>query len=105
MPKIMPTHRPFAGADDDLGIASWCGTQLEATPPAQPVPVTAVDALRLDQEPKAGPGEVAHRLHGKGFSCGDDEDSGHVAGAVAEPSPGLAVSGVLEGAPIIRHSA
>ena len=78
---------------------------LPATPPAQPVPVTAVDALRVDQEPKAGPGQATYRRHGEGFSCGNDEDSGHIVGAVAEPSPGLAVTGVLESAPIVRHSA
>ena len=56
---------------------------LPASSPTQPVPVTAVDALHVDQEPEAGPGEVAYRLSGEGLSYSDDEDPGHVVGAVA----------------------
>jgi hypothetical protein len=70
---------------------------------AQAVPVTAFGILRVDEKPEAGPRKVQDSHLGTMFSCGDDEDPGHVVGAVTVASPRLAVSGVLEGASIVGH--
>ena len=48
MPKIMPTHRPSTGADDDLGIDSWCGTQLDWIGPDV---LSSPLALEVDESP------------------------------------------------------
>src|ERR1017187_7125498 len=48
MPKIMPTHWPPTGADDDRGIDSWCGTQLDWIGPDV---LSSPLALEVDESP------------------------------------------------------
>ena len=56
------------------------------------------------QEPQADRGQVVDGIVCVLFSRGDDQDTGHVVGAVAVFVPGLAESGVFECAPSIGHA-
>ena len=69
-----------------------------------PVAAGAGEGLRLVQEPQGNTGETVQCALRVGLSGGDNEDPGHVVGAVAVFGPGLGETGVLEGAATVCHS-
>jgi hypothetical protein len=67
-------------------------------PPAcfAPVADLAVDALGISEEQKGCPAELTNPPIGRRLAGDDDEETGHVVGAVAVFSPWSSVIGVFE---------